>query len=100
MFLAIASRVLFTKPAIFAHTIYPPVELFVVYGIYWLIGKELFKKKESQLSVVLLAILVNLFFYCHSLYAVNLYFDPYLAGKSVCGCSDCTNADLSVYLPK
>lgn len=62
MMLAIVSRILFTKPAIFAHTIYPPIELFIVYGIYWLIGKELFKKKESQLSVVLLAIVVNLFF--------------------------------------
>lgn len=62
MIYAIASRILFTKPAIFAHTIYPPIELFIVYGIYWFIGRELFKKKVSQLSVVLLAIIVNLFF--------------------------------------
>ena len=58
----ILSKILSTKPAIFAHTIYPPIELFVVYGIYWLIGIELFKKRTTQLSVVLLAILVNMFF--------------------------------------
>ena len=62
MMYAIVSKVLNTRAAIFSHNIFAPVELLVMYGIYWLIGKELFKKKESQLSVVLLAIIVNLFF--------------------------------------
>lgn len=59
---AMVSRLLFTKPAIFAHTIYPTVEIMLVYCIYWLMGRELFKEKESQLSVVFLAIIINLFF--------------------------------------
>lgn len=62
MYFGIASRILFTKPAIFAHTIYPTVAIIMVYVIYWLMGKELFKKKESQLSVVLLVVVINLFF--------------------------------------
>lgn len=62
MMLAIVSKILLTKPVIFAHTVFPPIELFVVYGIYWLIGRELFRNIESQLSVVFLAIVVNLFF--------------------------------------
>ena len=62
MLLAIISKMLFTKPAIFAHTIYPPVELFTVYGIYWLIARELFEKQGSKLSCVFLAALVNMFF--------------------------------------
>ena len=62
MILAITSRILFTKPAIFSHTIYPTLEIILVYGIYWPNGQELFKKKKSQLSFIILVVVINLFF--------------------------------------
>lgn len=61
MMWAVVSRVLFTSPAIFAHTLYPPVEVLLMYGIYWLIGAELTDKLEGRLTFILLVALLNLF---------------------------------------
>lgn len=62
MMIAIVSRILQTNVSIFAHSVYPAVELILVYCIYWLIAHELFQKKEAQLSFVFLAGIVILFY--------------------------------------
>ena len=63
MLFAVLSRVLFnTRVSIVAHTIYPTVEIILVYSIYWLIGKQLFDKRISQLSFVFTTTVVMLFY--------------------------------------
>lgn len=61
MMWAIVSRLLFTRTSIFAHTIYAPIELFLMYCLYWLIGRELFKKAESRLLFMISVAMINLF---------------------------------------
>lgn len=59
---AIMSRLLYTRPSIFAHSIYAPVELVLMYAVYWLIGCELINKTKSRLIFLLTVVLVNIFF--------------------------------------
>lgn len=60
--LAVVTRLLNTRTTIFAHTIYAPVQLIMMYGIYWLIGTELFKKAEARTGFLLFVAVINLFF--------------------------------------
>ena len=62
MMYAIGARVLHTSASIFAHTVYSPIEVIVMYGCYWLIGKEIFKKLDARLTYVFVVCIVNLFF--------------------------------------
>lgn len=62
MMYAIVSKVLHTRPAVFAHTIYPAVEILVMYGVYWLIGTELYKRRSARRTFLLAVSLVILFF--------------------------------------
>lgn len=62
MMIAISSRVLFTRTAIFSHTIYATIEVLIMYSIYWLIGSELFEKREARLTFLFFVALINLFF--------------------------------------
>lgn len=63
MLWAILSRIMFnTRVSVVSHTIFPPVEIIILYSIYWLIGKELLQKTEARLSFVLFAIFVTLFY--------------------------------------
>ena len=59
---AISARILFTRASIFAHTIFAPIEVLLMYGVYWLIGSELFKKIEVRLTFILTVAVFNLFF--------------------------------------
>ena len=61
MMIAVVSGILHTRTAVFAHTIYAAVEIVLVYCIYWLIAKELFKKAESKCAFFLVIVLLNLF---------------------------------------
>lgn len=63
MLFAILSRVLFnSRVSVIAHTVFPPIELLVMYGIFWLIGEKLFKKKDAQLTFLLFTMLVTVFY--------------------------------------
>jgi len=62
LFFAILSRILCTRVSIVAHTLYPTVELLLMYTVYYLIAKELFKKSEARISFVLIASVINYFF--------------------------------------
>lgn len=59
---AMMSKFFHTRVSIFAHTIYSPVAIFTIYGIYWLIGTELFKKIESRLGFLLFTAVLILFY--------------------------------------
>lgn len=60
---AILSRILInTRVSVIAHSIFPPIELIVMYGIYWLIGKEMFKKREAQLTFLVFTALITAFY--------------------------------------
>ncbi len=63
MLYAILSRlILNTRVSIIAHTVYPPMELLVMYGIYWMLADELFKKKDARAAFLLLVAVINLFY--------------------------------------
>ena len=62
MVYAIFAQLLGTRAAVFAHTIYPPIELILVYIIYWLLGSELFRKTESRIVFLFFVTIVNLWF--------------------------------------
>ena len=62
MMYAVSSRVLFTRNAVFAHTLYPPVAILMMYGIYWLIGRELFVKLDARLTFLLCTVILVLFY--------------------------------------
>lgn len=62
MMYAIVSKLLHTRPAVFAHTIYPPVEILIMYGVYWLIGTELYKRRSARWTFLLAVSLVILYF--------------------------------------
>jgi len=62
MLLAILSRILFTRTAIVAHTLYPPIELLFMYAVYYLIAVELFSKKETRFTFLLLVSVISFFF--------------------------------------
>ena len=62
MMIAIVSKLLGTGTAVFSHTIYASIELLLMYAVYWLIGKELFKKTESRCTFILMIAVLNLFF--------------------------------------
>lgn len=62
MFIAILSRILNTRTAVFSHTIYPAVSIILVYGIYYLIGAELFEKREARYAFLLFAAVITSFF--------------------------------------
>ena len=63
MMFAVLSRILFgTRVAIVSHTLYAPIEVLLMYGVYWLIGNELFRKIEAKLTFLLCAIIVILLY--------------------------------------
>lgn len=74
MMWAIISKVLFIRPSVFTHTIYAPIELIMLYTIYWLIGYQLFKNSEARLTFLLMVVVVNSFFgatvYTQSTFAI------------------------------
>ena len=72
MLFAILSRFLNTRVSIVAHTVYPAVEVFLLYGIYYLIGTELLKKREARFAFLLLAALIT-FFYGGSVYTQGAF---------------------------
>ncbi len=72
MLFAILSRVLNTRVSIVAHTVYPTVELFLLYGIYYLIGTELLEKKEARFAFLLLAAVIT-YFYGGSVYTQGVF---------------------------
>ena len=60
---AVLSRILLnTRVSIVAHTIYPTLEIVLVYCIFWLIGREFFEKRTARLTFVLMATIVTLFY--------------------------------------
>lgn len=61
MMIAIVSRILRTRPVVFAHTLYAPVELLLLYGIYWFVAEELFESKESRAAFLFFIALLNAF---------------------------------------
>ena len=62
MMYAVVAKVLNTRPSIFAHTVFAPVEIILLYGVYWLIGSECLRKLEAKLMFLLACIVINLFF--------------------------------------
>ena len=72
MLFAILSRVLFTRVSIVAHTVYPTIEIILVYGIYYLIASELLQKQEARLAFVLFAALIQ-YFYGGSVYTQGTF---------------------------
>ena len=61
MMIAVFSRILGTGSAIFSHSVYAPVELLLMYAVYWLMAGELFEKRESRLAFLFFVALLNLF---------------------------------------
>lgn len=61
MMVAIFSRILGTGTATFSHSVYAPVELFLLYAAYWLISCELFEKRESRIVFLFFVTLLNMF---------------------------------------
>ena len=62
MMWAIAGRLLRVRPSVFAHTVYAPIEVLLMYGVYWLIGRELFDRIEARSVFIASVASVNLFF--------------------------------------
>ena len=63
MLYSILSRLtLNTRVTILAHTVYAPMEVLVMYGIYWLLASELFEKKDARAAFLLLVSVINLFY--------------------------------------
>ncbi len=62
MFFAVLAKIIHTNTAVAAHTVYAPITLLMSYGIYYLIGRELFKKNESWSAFLLSVVVLNLFF--------------------------------------
>ena len=62
MYWAVVSKILNLRPSVFAHTLYPPIGLFLLYGVYWLLGCELFDKFESRVVFLFSVVVINLFF--------------------------------------
>ncbi len=61
MMYAVYSRILQTRASVFAHTIYAPVALLMMYAVYWLIASELFEKTEARLTFLFFAAVISLF---------------------------------------
>ena len=61
MYIAVLSRNTLIRSAVIAHTIYPPVLLGLVYIVYDLIGKKLFKGTTERGLFVMMVALINLF---------------------------------------
>ena len=61
MMIAVFSRILGTGSAIFSHSVYAPIELLLMYAVYWLMAEELFEKRESRLTFLFFVALLNLF---------------------------------------
>lgn len=59
---AVNARILHTRTSVFAHTIYAPIEVILMYGCYWLIGVEILKRLEARLTFVLTVCFINLYF--------------------------------------
>lgn len=72
MMYAVCARILSTKTSIFSHTIYAPLELLLMYGIYWQIGGMFFRKTEARLSFLLFVSLANMF-YGGSVYTQSVF---------------------------
>lgn len=73
MLYSILSRLtLNTRVTILAHTVYAPMELLAVYGIYWLLADELFKKKDARATFLLLVAVINLF-YAGTVYTQSVF---------------------------
>ena len=62
VFIAMIGKLLFTHPTIIAHSVLPFVFIPMAYGVYWLVGRLLFKDdmKKTWLFLALICIL-NLF---------------------------------------
>lgn len=75
MLFAILTRLLGTRVAVFAHTIYAPVELLLMYAVYWCMGSELFEKDESKGAFLLCVAAANLYLgnsvYTQSVFALS-----------------------------
>ena len=72
MLFSIISRVLNTRVSIVAHTFYPTIEIFIIYGIYFLIAKELLKKREAQYAFLLFTSII-LYFYGGTVYTQGAF---------------------------
>lgn len=62
MIAAVISVMIRSKPSVFLHTIYPPIALLLVYGIYYLISESLFKKQITRFAFVLFVGIIMMFF--------------------------------------
>ena len=62
MLYAVLARLLNTRTAIVAHTVFAPMELLTMYGIYTLLGTELFGKRESRTAFLLIVSVLVLFY--------------------------------------
>ena len=72
MMYAIAARTLQTRVSVFAHTLYAPVALLLVYGIYYLLAAELFEKREARLTFML-SVAVIMFFFAGTVYTQPVF---------------------------
>ena len=72
MLFAILGRLLNARVAVVAHTIYPAVEILAVYGVYGLMGKELFRTTDARLTFLLLSA-VGMLFYGGTVYTQGTF---------------------------
>ena len=73
IFFAILSRLTFgTRVTILAHTVFASMELPVMYGVYYLLGCELFRKKESRFMFLLMVSVINLY-YAGTVYTQSVF---------------------------
>ena len=73
LFYAVLARLLFgTRVSIIAHSVFAPVELLVLYGVYYLISRELFDKLEARLTFLLSVAVINQF-YAGSVYTQAVF---------------------------
>lgn len=62
LYMAVLSSILNIHPTIVAHTIFPVIILPIIYSVYYLLSKEIFKEdKESSILFVILINLLNIF---------------------------------------
>lgn len=62
MMFSICSRLLNVSTSVFSHTVYSPIQVILMYGVYWLIAGELFEKQEAKLTFLLSVAIINLFY--------------------------------------
>ena len=62
MMWAILARTLHVRTSIAIHTVYASFEMIVMYMIYYLITRELFEKKDSRFTFLIMVAVINLFY--------------------------------------